>query len=344
MKKIKFYLIIIGSLFFILSTFSPGMAQSITALTSMSPQYNKFLVSDLGLTEGGKNNKVFEVSFETFGLATDHYLYIEVLDSYGNMLMKGNSDNNAYNTKFSNQTYNNYDILDNLGFSVTEYSAAAKDKVFATGTLPEDTYTIRVVLYEIGSGYVDEASINFTIIPPYLRTLYPVDTAAILAGLNFRWISNMTNMEFHLYTDPRGKREIISGNRLPRRNVGTIYRATDLGSILEDGNEYYWQIHGDISTTHGPERVKGPLNGFLYFREMIFIEGPQLTDRDKRDIMDELYEILMELMNKRAAKGIMAYDIDSVLLDEVAVTREEIMAVLLMIKKKEAKINAIYFK
>jgi hypothetical protein len=60
--------------------------------------------------------------------------------------------------------------------------------------------------------------------------------------------------------------------------------------------------------------------------------------------MDELIIILEELINKRAAKSISAYDIDRIVLDNSVVTREEIMAILLAIKSKQLNVNSVYFR
>ena len=154
----------------------------------------------------------------------------------------------------------------------------------------------------------------------------------------------MTNNELHIFTDPRGNSEILAGNRLPIRNVSRNYSGSGLGSLLTDATSYYWQIYGHISTTHGDELVKGPLSAFLYFEDASYVIDLGLSDKDKDKIMDELIIILEELINKRAAKSISAYDIDRIVLDNSVVTREEIMAILLAIKSKQLNVNSVYFR
>lgn len=350
MKNIKCCLFIIVGLLFIFSSFSLGMAvvgiQSVwpTALTT----YNKFLAADLGLLPGGKDNKVFSITFDPDGSVAAHYLHIEVSDG-SKVLLSGNTalTGKPYDTKFSGRTLYNYDILDVLGgkFSMAAGAGAVRDKVFATGVLPEGTYTITIQLYQSGGGKIGaDETIDFRIIHPYLQPVHPVDTSVTRASLNFKWLTNMTNKELHIFTDPRGNNEILAGNRLPVRNVSQSYSGSDLGSLLSDATSYYWQIYGYISTTHGDELVKGPLSAFLYFEDASYVIDLGLSDKDKEQIMDELIIILEELINKRAAKSIKAYDIDRIVLDNSVVTREEIMAVLLAIKSKQLEVNSVYFR
>ena len=349
MKNIKRGLFIIVSLLFIFSSFSLGMAvvgiQSVwpTALTT----YNRFLAADLGLLPGGKDNKVFSITFNADASVTAHYLHIEVSDG-SKVLLSGNTalTGKQYDTEFSGRILYNYDILDELGgkFSIASGAGKVKHKIMATGVLPEGTYTITIQLYQSGGVYVDEETINFIIIPPYLQPVYPVDTSVTKAALNFKWLTNITNKELHIFTDPRGNNEILAGNRLPIRNVSRSYRGSGLGSLLTDATSYYWQIYGHISTTHGDELVKGPLSAFLYFEDASYVIDLGLSDKDKEQIMDELIIILEELINKRAAKSISTYDIDRIVLDNSVVTREEIMAILLAIKSKQLNVNSVYFK
>ncbi len=349
MKNIKRGLFIIVGLLFIFSSFSLGMAQAgisavwPTALTT----YNRFLAADLGLLPGGKDNKVFSITFGTdIGNFSAYYLHLEVSDG-SKVLLSGNTalTGKQYDPKFTGTLYN-YDILDELGgkFSIASGAGKDKDKIMATGVLPEGTYTITIQLFRSGGVYIDEETINFTIIPPYLQPVYPVDTSVTKAALNFKWLTNMTNKELHIFTDPRGNSEILAGNRLPIRNVSRSYRGSGLGSLLTDATSYYWQIYGHISTTHGDELVKGPLSQFLYFEDASYVIDLGLSDKDKDQIMDELIIILEELINKRAAKSITAYDIDRIVLDNSVVTREEIMAVLLAIKSKQLNVNSVYFR
>ncbi|GAF92905.1 unnamed protein product, partial [marine sediment metagenome] len=265
---------------------------------SPSGTYNRFLAADLGLLKGGKNNKVFSITFNNAADVTNYYLHIEISRA-SKVLLSGNTDTHVWNTKFRNQTYYNYEILDALGgsFSKAPGAGTVKDQVYATGQLPEGSFNITVEL--VGAVSVSD-TLTITVIPPYLQPVYPVDTSVTKASLNFKWLTNMTNKELHIFTDPRGNNEILAGNRLPARNVSQGYRGSDLGSLLSDATSYYWQIYGHISTTHGDELVKGPLSEFLYFEDASYVIDLGLSDKDKEQIMDELIIILEELINKRA--------------------------------------------
>ncbi|MCK5569133.1 MAG: hypothetical protein KAJ15_05410, partial [Spirochaetes bacterium] len=280
--------------------------------------------------------------------AGDYYLRIEAKRVGGDILLSGNTDSHNYNTIFLGATsYFNYDILDVFGGSFSRAKGAGKerDQIFATGLLPEGTFRITLKLINsVTQIEADSKFIDITVIPPYLQPVYPVDTSVTKAALNFKWLTNMTNKELHIFTDPRGNNEILAGNRLPIRNVSRSYRGSGLGSLLTDATSYYWQIYGHISTTHGDELVKGPLSAFLYFEDASYVIDLGLSDKDKEQIMDELIIILEELINKRAAKSISTYDIDRIVLDNSVVTREEIMAILLAIKSKQLNVNSVYFK
>ena len=164
--------------------------------------------------------------------------------------------------------------------------------------------------------------------------------------LAFRWVTNITDRELHLFTDPRGNREVTSGGRLPALGLGAASSldGSAIAPLLTNDTTYYWQVWGKITTSHGAERVKSALSQFVYFEELGSVLYLGLSDTNKSAIKDELIAILAELVNKRAAKSIKEYEIVRIVLDNGVVTRDEILAILAAIKEKQVKVNSIYFR
>ncbi len=314
--------------------------------------YHRFLVADLGLIgTGGKANSIFSVKFGDDPTTDSYYLDIEVTDNTaGGVLLSGQTEKKPYNTDFSGKTYNNYNITDAaaLGgsFTISDTSKTLQDKILATGAIPAGSFTITMRLKKADGTLVEEKTISLIVRPPYLQPVYPVNISSTKDGLSFRWLSNIKNMELHLFRDPRGNNEILKGSLLPVKGLGSGQSAGGSGitSLLENGQRYYWQVWGKIDTSHGEELVKGPLSEFLYFVESADVVYIGLGKEDKASIMDEVVDILLGFVNKRAAKSIADYDIDRVIVDNSVVGREEIMTILLLIKKGELKLNAVYFK
>jgi len=152
-------------------------------------------------------------------------------------------------------------------------------------------------------------------------------------------------VDLRMFTDPRGNDEVQKGSLLPKRGIAeSSLPGSAVAPALMDGETYYWQIWGKITTTHGDERVEGPLSRFLYFQEFSSVQYLGLSAADKNTITDELIAILTELVNKRAAKSIKEYEIDRIVLDNGVVTRDEVFAILAAIKEKQVKVNSIYFR
>jgi hypothetical protein len=232
----------------------------------------------------------------------------------------------------TSRTYTNYQLADVFtggDFSVSEDEKQLQDQVLATGALPQGSYEITLTL-NTGGG---TDSIVVQVVPPYLQPVSPVDVSATRDVLAFRWATNINRngpVEFHLFTDPSGNREVTHGGSLPQRGItGSSLDGSTVAPYLVDGTAYYWQVWGVITTTHGQERVKSALSRFLYF------EGPASA---------VYLAILEELVNKRAAKSISRYEFDRAVLDNGVVSYEEIMAILSLIRRKQATVNAIYFK
>jgi hypothetical protein len=327
-----------------------AMGQTVT-LERLGPgTYNKFLVADLGLSgRRGKPNPIFRVQFTGTNPGTNYSLYIEVTDTTGQVLASGTTGSRDGGSIPDSTWINNYEIVGYFGegdFGVSDSAKRYEDIILATGALPQGTYRINVVLSPGGSA----GPISYTITPPYLQPIYPVDVSSTRDALVFRWVTNINTPEngpvaLRMFTDPRGNNEVQMGGVLPRRNItGNYVSGSIVATALEDGKTYYWQIFGRISTTHGYEYVRGPLSQFRYYEESASVQYLGLSDQDKNRIKDELIAILTELVNKRAAKSIVEYELDRVVLDNNVVTRDEIFAILTAFRANQLKINSIYFR
>jgi len=353
MRKFKYIFIIGCSLLFVFAAFSMGMAQSISSVTFQNGTgiYNRFIAADLGFTEGGKDNKVFQITFGGAGPGTYHYLSITITSSGGKTLLSGTTKvtGHPYDPDFLGRTLWNYDILDELGgrFSVSSNASTVKDKILKTGEVPEGSYTVSIELWQAGSGTPTQTwpDFNIQVIPPYFASIYPVDTSVTKAAMNFKIVSkNVDNMELHVYADPGGNDE-LTGSTTVLRNISDSFDASSIASLLTDGEIYYWQIHGTIDTTHGDELVKSPLNPFLYFEDTGYVENLGLSDVESSQIMKELFEIVQEIINKRAANSLKGFEVERVLIDgSVASNAQDVMAILKLIKEKEVTVNSAAFR
>ncbi len=332
---------------------APGMNVQVFA----TEQYNRFLVADLGLS-GSAKNEVFRITFNTDNTVTDtYYVRIIVKDENSQLtLISGNTNALPYNTGYSGKTFSNIDMTDasNLGGSFTISGGAVsketkelQDKVLATGALPQSTFSITLTLYQSGNSTpVATKTILLSINPPYQQPLYPLNVTVSKSGLDFRWISNVKNIELHLFEDPNGNRELIAGSILPKIRLGTAQGVdgSDIAGLLEEGQTYYWQLWGYINTSHGEELVKGTLNEFVYSQEGAASIELVLTEPDKQEIKKELARILTELFGRKWARNLRNYDIARILLDEGFISREEVMTILHLIEQKKLDVNNIYLK
>jgi len=329
---------------------APGMTVTVFA----NAQYNRFFVADMGLS-GSAKNKVFEVTFNIDKTVTDEY-YVSIIvkdENTGQTLISGNTNALPYNTGYSGNKFSNIDMTDasNLGGSFTISGGAGskglEDKVLATGSLPQSTFSITLTLYQSGNSTpVATKTIYITINPPYQQPLYPLNIAVSKSGLDFRWISNFKNIELHLFEDPNGNKELIAGSIVPKTKLGRAQGVdgSDIAGLLEEGETYYWQLWGYISTSHGDELVKGTLNEFVYSQEGTAGIGLVLTEPDKQEIIKELTRVLTELFGKKWARNLRNYDITRIVLDDGFISREEVMTILHLIEQKKLDVNNIYLK
>jgi hypothetical protein len=349
--RIRTYLFSFIVMLLVVSALAPVAMGQTVALTRLGPgTYNKFLVADLGLTgSGGKPNPIFSVNFNNTNPGTNYSLYIEVSDTTGQVLLSGTTGSKDGGSIPDGVDINNYQIIGYFGsgdFTVNDSAKRYEDIVLATGALPQGTFRIGVTLNPGGS---TPGPVSYTIEPPYIQPVYPVDVSSTRDALVFRWVTNIAKdgrtVDLRMFTDPRGNDEVQKGSLLPKRGITeSSLPGSAVAPALMDGETYYWQIWGKITTTHGDERVEGPLSRFLYFQEFSSVQYLGLSAADKNTITDELIAILTELVNKRAAKSIKEYEIDRIVLDNGVVTRDEVLAILAAIKEKQVKVNSIYFR
>jgi len=348
MKRKKLVTVFCGTLVLMFLTFLPGFAQTVQIIDPLSKTltYQRFLVADLGLQGRGKPNRIFRVEF-TGSSAALYHLNIEVIrQKDGKLLASGNTDPQVFNTMVSGGPYWNYEIDDALGgdFTVSDAAKDLEKKVLATGAFPEGTFLIILRLVQDPASVVSTDQLIVTINSPFLDHIYPRDTMATPTLLKFRWRTNFSNLEFRLYRDPRGRQEIRSGSRLPRRNVSQQLDGSNLKNLLTYNEYYYWQINGTINTSHGPEFIRGPISAFLFVEEGTPLEDLGLTEAEKRAIYKELEIVLGELLGRKGVRSIKGYELLRAVLDGYYVTWEEIMAVLALIKSGEVELNAVYFQ
>jgi len=349
MRYVKLLLATSLALLF-LSIFALNSFGQVTINPAGPLKYHVFLVADLGLQGGGKGNKDFTITFSA-GPSGSQSITVDVYDDLTSQLLVS-GQTNSFDYSQIQGTYYIGQIDDKFGgdFEVVDQAEDLYNKVLATGALPRGRFRIRVGLTPNGS--FDELVVN--IVPPYLQPLFPVDLQVNRAVLNFRWVSNISRQELHVYSDPFGNKEVLKGDRLPFRRIsgGGVEEATAaqqvegsfIAPVLDDGEIYYWQIWGRIVTSHGDELRKGTLTAFQYFEEAEKMAYIGLSDPDKQAIKDTLIELLEKIVNKRAARSIQEYDVNRVVLDNSPVTREEIMTILKAIIDEELTATSVRFQ
>ncbi len=355
MKQSKFYIftaLLLASMFIAVPLALGGVSMTVTSSLAGEP-YNRFLVADLGILGGGRQNEVFTVEFGTDATTDNYYLHIKVVSvSDGATLLDGNTDSLPYDENYSGKVFNNSNITDSgsLGgsFTISDTSQNLQDRILATGALPQGSFTIDLDFYKSATETADAVlittqSIAVQIIPPFLQPSYPVDTTVPGQGLTFSWGTNVKDLTFHLFGDPAGNQELY------HVQLGTGVRsvpATGFDHILRkwQGRDLYWQVKGLIKTSHGNEAFAGPLSYFIYYEDSVVSQDIGLSFEERRELEDKVIELLGQIVNKRAANSIKQYDLDRVVLDRGVVARGEVIPILDEIIAKEVKVNAIYFR
>ena len=313
--------------------------------------YNRFLVADLGLLGEGKSNEIFRVSFGNDGSSDSYYIYIKVTDSQGNILLSGSTKKWPYNQKFSDRSYSNHNITDASGlggsFSISNESKRLQDKILATGALPEGGFDIYIELRDTNdnpSGSPSSVKVHIAITPLVLQPIFPIDTTVTPSALVFRWRNNLGNLKLHIFEDPQGRHEILSGSRLPKNVGGNSFNGATIASLLQYNKIYYWQLTGYINTSHGREMLKSPLNSFIFVPEGASIFKYGLSASEKRRIKQRLINLLRGKVNKKVANSIKGYDLEKILFDNGYVSLQEIESIFKMIEDGDLKIKSVSFK
>ncbi len=346
--KYKYFILVLVLVFILPVTFLYAAVGIDVEPKSLS--YNRFLVADLGLMGGGKSNEIFKISFGDSSLTTDkYYLHIEVRDDKGNVLLSGNTDKWPYNQKFSGHTYSNHNITDAsaLGgsFSISNESKKLQDKILATGALPEGSFDIKIELWKDGdSSLKDSVTVHITINPPTLQPIFPVNTSVNPSALIFRWRSNLQNLKLHIFEDPQGRRELLSGSRLPKNVGGSSFNGSSIVSLLTFNKPYYWQLTGYMETSHGRELTKGPLSSFILVPEGSAASEYGISASEKNRIKQRLINLLKTKVNKKTANSIKKYDLQRILFDNTEISLQEIESILKMLENNNLKIKSVSFR
>ena len=343
------YLVLVLIVLFVLPVSFLYASVGINLDSSSNIIYNKFLVADLGLMGGGKSNEIFKISFDSDPTTVQYYLYIKVTDASGKVLLSGNTDKWPYSEKFSGKSYSNHNIADATGlggnFSISDESKKLQDKVLATGALPEGSFSINIELWKVGdASYTSSKTIKISIKPPTLQPIFPVNTSVTPSGLVFRWRSNLEGLRIHLFEDPQGRRDVLSGSRLPKNVSGGSFNGTNIVSLLTFNKMYYWQLTGYINTSHGRELLKGPLSSFILTPEGSTSAKYGLSNSEKNQIKQRLMKLLRSKVNKRAANSIKRYDLERMLFDNGEISLQEIKSIFKMLENNNLKIKSVSFK
>ena len=350
--KYKYFILVLILLFVLPLTF----LYADVGIDRVVPQsgtlvYNRFLVADLGLIGGGKSNEIFKISFYIDDTTEKYYLNIEVRDDKGNVLLSGNTDKKSYNDYFSGKSYSNHNITEAtaLGgsFSISDESKKLQDKILATGALPEGRFDIYLELRDSNNNPAGSPSsriVHVLITPPYTQLLFPINTSVNPSALIFRWRSNLQNLKLHIFEDPQGRRELLSGSRLPKNVGGSSFNGSSIVSLLTFNKPYYWQLTGYMETSHGRELTKGPLSSFILVPEGSATSEYGISASEKNQIKQRLINLLKTKVNKKAANSIKKYDLQRILFDNTEISLQEIESILQMLENNKLKIKSVSFR
>jgi len=314
MKIRKMILFVLLGLLLVFGAVSLGMAQAtIDSVTPGVLNIHEFLVSDLGLTGGGRNYELFRIHFQDVADVRNLRLFIEVETIGGDKLLNGETDLHPYNTTFRNQTYFNYNILNKLGgsFEITSViPTRIQDAIFNTGGVPQGAFRMTFQLRDGGTPVGAQRVILINVGPLYLLTLAPADNELVnKQKLNFLWMTNLTKLRLDIYDRPTGGSPIAN-----TRVTGRSYKWPELVATagLQNGETYYWQIAGFKTTTHGEVKVTGPRSPFMYYEGKI---PEDLTALDKGAIKAALEKIGVTGLSTLQLKWVM-YDDSAVFITD----------------------------
>ena len=92
MKIGKMILLPVLGLLLVFGAASLGTAQSVQSVYPTNLNIHEFLVSDLGLTGGGRDYELFRVAFASNATATSYKLFIEIETFEGDKLLNGQTE------------------------------------------------------------------------------------------------------------------------------------------------------------------------------------------------------------------------------------------------------------
>jgi hypothetical protein len=308
MKIRKLLLIVLLGIFLIPAAFSVGFADLTQALPAVLG-IQEFLVADLGLTGGGgRDYELFRLVFGPSAVGPDPYkLAIRVESAEGGTLLTGESGKHPYST-FANKTFYNYNLLDRLGGSFDlagNIPTRIQDAVLNTGAVPQGNFTMTFTLKDNTDITRGEKVITVIVNPMFLLSLAPSDGELVnKQKLNFIWLTNLKNLRLNIFDRPAGGSAIASAGVTGRsfKWPGLVAQAK-----LEPGENYYWQVAGYKTTTHGDVKITGPRNMFVYYEGKI---PENITPLDKAAIKAALEGVGVTGLSNLQLKWVM-YD-DSV--------------------------------
>ncbi|UCB45221.1 MAG: hypothetical protein JSV25_13545 [Spirochaetota bacterium] len=291
MKIRKLRIVLLAGIFLLFSTFAVSYAANIASVSPGTLNIHEFLVGDLGLTGvGGRDHQLFSVSFTSDATPALHKLFIQIETAEGDVLLTGESGSHAYNTEFSDKTYFNYNIVDQLGGKFEIKSAIPsriQDAILNTGSVPQGNFVIRFQL-KLDNGTPVGAERTMTVIvgPYFLISISPAEGELVnKQKLHFKWQTNLADLKLNIYDRATGGSPIASTNV-----IGSNYKWPSLvaDAPLVKGKIYFWQITANKVTTHGRVRVSGSRNPFFFYEGAVPTAGGLLDQAAVKAALEEL--------------------------------------------------------
>jgi hypothetical protein len=291
MKITKLRILLLACIFLLFSVFAVSYAQDIASVSPSTLNIHEFLVADLGLTGGGgRDNKLFSVNFASSGSTSNYKLAIQVETAEGDVLLTGESDLHQYNTTYSNKTFFNYNIVDQLGGKFEIKSAIPsriQDAILNTGAVPQGNFIIRFQLKDSGGVPQGSEKSMLVIVGPYfLVSISPTDGELVnKQKLDFIWQTNLDDVHLNIYDRPSGGSPIAS-----QSVTGQSYKWPTLvaEAPLVKGKTYFWQITAYKVTTHGRVKVSGARTPFFFYEGAVPTAGGLLDEAAVKAALEEL--------------------------------------------------------
>jgi hypothetical protein len=332
MKITKLRILLPACIILLFSVFAVSYAQDIASVSPNPLKINEFLVADLGLTGGGgRDNQLFNITFNTNASGTSYKLAIQVETAEGAVLLTGESNLHPYNTTFSGKTYFNYNIVDKLGgkFEIKSgIPSRIENAILNTGAVPQGTFFIKFQLKDSGGSNIGTLKTLTVIVGPYyLVSISPTDGELVnKQKLDFKWQTNLDEVQLNIYDRPTG------GSPIADTSVtGQSYKWPSLvaDAPLVKGKTYFWQITAYKVTTHGRVKVAGARTPFFYYEGAIPTAGGLLDEAAVKAALEELGVTGISTLNLKWV----VYD------DSVLFLTDNITSILSCIKQSGEKFN-----